>query len=140
VNAEELKELREKQLALTQQELADALNVSFATVNRWENGRSVNKIPEDTQRLLECLRALVEKSSERDAQFTLREIKDAMKHTGAMGVVSAAVIGGVLTGGLVGALISSFSWLSGIAGIGGWRILPYFKKLRKGGRNEETTA
>jgi DNA-binding transcriptional regulator YiaG len=35
-----VKEVR-RQLALSQQELAHALGVSFATVNRWENGRTV---------------------------------------------------------------------------------------------------
>lgn len=33
---EEVKIVREK-LDLTQKELAEALNISFATVNRWEN-------------------------------------------------------------------------------------------------------
>ncbi|PIE74045.1 MAG: transcriptional regulator [Deltaproteobacteria bacterium] len=35
-----LKEVR-RQLALSQEELAHALGVSFATVNRWENGKTV---------------------------------------------------------------------------------------------------
>ena len=35
-----VKEVRRK-LALSQEELADALGVSFATVNRWENGKTV---------------------------------------------------------------------------------------------------
>lgn len=34
-----VKELR-KQLGLSQEELAHALGVSFATVNRWENGKT----------------------------------------------------------------------------------------------------
>lgn len=37
---ETVKEVR-RQLALSQEELAQALGVSFATVNRWENGRTV---------------------------------------------------------------------------------------------------
>ncbi len=37
---ETIKEVR-RQLALTQEELAHAIGVSFATVNRWENGRTV---------------------------------------------------------------------------------------------------
>jgi putative transcriptional regulator len=35
-----VKEVR-RQLGLSQEELAHALGVSFATVNRWENGRTV---------------------------------------------------------------------------------------------------
>ncbi len=35
-----VKEVRRK-LALSQEELAHALGVSFATVNRWENGKTV---------------------------------------------------------------------------------------------------
>jgi DNA-binding transcriptional regulator YiaG len=34
-----IKEVR-RQLGLSQEELAQALGVSFATVNRWENGRT----------------------------------------------------------------------------------------------------
>jgi DNA-binding transcriptional regulator YiaG len=34
-----VKEIR-RQLGLSQEELAHALGVSFATVNRWENGRT----------------------------------------------------------------------------------------------------
>ena len=37
--AETIKELRQRML-VTQQELADTLEVSFATVNRWENGHN----------------------------------------------------------------------------------------------------
>lgn len=36
---ETVKKIR-RQLALSQEELAHALGVSFATVNRWENGRT----------------------------------------------------------------------------------------------------
>jgi putative transcriptional regulator len=35
-----VKEVR-RQLALSQEELAHSLGVSFATVNRWENGKTV---------------------------------------------------------------------------------------------------
>jgi putative transcriptional regulator len=37
---EMVKDVR-RQLALSQEELAHALGVSFATVNRWENGKTV---------------------------------------------------------------------------------------------------
>lgn len=35
----DIKEIRTK-LGLTQEELAQKLNVSFSTVNRWENGKT----------------------------------------------------------------------------------------------------
>ena len=50
----EIKTTREK-LGLTQKELADALGVSFATVNRWEKGRA--KPQKDR---IERLRSLIE--------------------------------------------------------------------------------
>lgn len=37
--SETVKEVR-RQLALSQEELAHAIGVSFATVNRWENGKT----------------------------------------------------------------------------------------------------
>jgi len=37
--SEQVKKVRQK-LALSQEELAHALGVSFATVNRWENGKT----------------------------------------------------------------------------------------------------
>lgn len=37
---ETVKEVR-RQLALSQEELAHALGVSFTTVNRWENGKTI---------------------------------------------------------------------------------------------------
>ena len=40
---ETVKEVR-RQLALSQEELAQALGVSFATVNRWENGKTRQRV------------------------------------------------------------------------------------------------
>jgi len=37
---QQVKEVR-RQMGLSQEELAHALGVSFATVNRWENGKTV---------------------------------------------------------------------------------------------------
>ena len=37
--AEFIKDVRE-QLEMSQQQLAKALNVSFSTINRWENGKA----------------------------------------------------------------------------------------------------
>ena len=38
--SQQVKYVRE-QLRLSQQQLADALNVSFATINRWENSKVI---------------------------------------------------------------------------------------------------
>ena len=35
-----IKDVR-KQLSMSQQQLANALNVNFSTINRWENGKAV---------------------------------------------------------------------------------------------------
>ena len=50
--AEAIKELRQRML-VTQQELADMLGVSFATVNRWENGH--NEPTMKTKRIIAML-------------------------------------------------------------------------------------
>ena len=94
----ELKKLR-AELDITQQELADALDVKVITINRWEN-HPQNKIPEDKQRLLDCFYELISKAADSKENFSVQEIKDAIKHTGIKGVVFTAVIAGVLTGGL----------------------------------------
>lgn len=47
----QVKEVR-RQLGLSQKELAHALGVSFATVNRWENGKTVpSKLAQNQFRL-----------------------------------------------------------------------------------------
>ncbi len=41
----ELVKLARKQTGMSQEELARAINVSFATINRWENGKNIpNKL------------------------------------------------------------------------------------------------
>lgn len=63
-----VREIREA-LQLTQQELAELLGVSFAAVNRWENGRH------KPQRLvLARLRELEERMAKGKATFTRREL------------------------------------------------------------------
>jgi len=48
-----VKEVR-RQLAISQEELAHALGVSFATVNRWENGKTVPSKLAQRQFVLFC--------------------------------------------------------------------------------------
>ena len=55
MNASQIKDLR-KTLGLSQQALAEALRVTFATVNRWENGRAKPQ-KDRVQRLWELARA-----------------------------------------------------------------------------------
>ncbi len=130
----ELKELRENNLDMTQKELADALDVEFATVNRWENNKT--KIPEDKQKLLECIQELVDKSLIPKAKFTLEEIKDAIINTGVWGLVLAALTAGILSSGLVLSLMKKSALMRGVVGLGGLNKLPYFKKIRKEKNNE----
>lgn len=53
----EIRKLR-KQLSLTQEEFAHEIGVTFATVNRWENGKS-----EPSRLALKVLTALNEKTA-----------------------------------------------------------------------------
>lgn len=50
---EQVKDVR-RQLSLSQEELAHALGVSFATVNRWENGKTTPSKLARRQFLLFC--------------------------------------------------------------------------------------
>ena len=44
-----------QQLGLSQEELAHALGVSFATVNRWENGKTApSKLAQTVMRIRSC--------------------------------------------------------------------------------------
>ena len=50
-----------KQLNLTQKEMANELGVSFATINRWENGRTVPSQLARTQFNALCKKNNIEK-------------------------------------------------------------------------------
>ena len=51
--AEVLKSIR-TQLNFTQEQFARELNISFSTINRWENGRSMPSVLAKTQLLKYC--------------------------------------------------------------------------------------
>ena len=53
--AEVLKSIR-TQLNFTQEQFARELNISFSTINRWENGRSMPSVLAKTQLLEYCKR------------------------------------------------------------------------------------
>lgn len=122
----ELKVLRDK-LGMSQQELAQALNQSFATINRWE--RNHRPIPPETARLLDCLKELLSKNVR--PKITPEEIREAVKATGVSGVVAKAAMAGMLPG-LVAmrlAAVPAFSWVGAVLGTGLASALPFFAKL-----------
>ena len=126
----ELKKLRQH-LGMSQEEMARALNVSFATVNRWENQR--REMPPDTGRLLECLADLIDRASTKESRLSVAEVREAVQATGVLGVVSTAALAGKLARHAVLSLaaIPSFSWIAGAVGIGVLGALPFFAKLGK---------
>ena len=68
-----IKELR-AQLGLTQEKFAARLGVSFPTINRWENGRSVPS-PLALQRIEQILREMKEKGRDLlDEHFPEQEL------------------------------------------------------------------
>ena len=131
MTGKELEKLRDKDLEFTQSELARALNVSFATVNRWENERK--PIPVETARLLRCLQAVVDTAKERKTRFDLQELREAALTTGVAGVVASAASAGLIPAVLTAALAvtAPFAWIAGIAGVGAAVALSFFKKVPK---------
>src|SRR5262245_57426106 len=129
MTGKELQNLREA-LGLTQSELARALNVSFATVNRWENERK--PIPVETARLLQCLQAVVAVAKEGKIKFDLKEVREAALTTGVAGVVASAASVGLIPAVLTAALAvtAPFAWVGAIAGVGAAAALSFFKKTR----------
>ena len=91
MTGEELKGVR-VQMGFTQMQMARALNVSFATLNRWENGR--NPVSTETARLLQCLQPVVASAKKRKSPFDLKELREAALTTGIAGVVATAAIRG----------------------------------------------
>jgi transcriptional regulator with XRE-family HTH domain len=129
MTGEELNKLRKKDLKFSQSELARALNVSFATVNRWEKGRK--PIPVETARLLQCLQAVVVATKKQKTEFDLKELREAALTTGVAGVVASAASLGLIPAVLTAALAVTvpFAWIGGIAGVGAAVALPFFQKL-----------
>src|SRR5437870_13891945 len=102
MTGKELEKLRDEDLEFTQSELARALNVSFATVNRWENERK--PIPVETARLLQCLQAVVGAAKQPKIGFDLKELREAALTTGVAGVVASAASVGLIPAVLTAAL------------------------------------
>ena len=128
MTAEQLISLR-KTLGLNQTEFAQALNQSFATVNRWENGH--REIPAEVARLLDCLQELVDKASQRKSKITVDEVSEAVRSTGIVSVVTQAGAAGIISNGLLMSLavLPAFLWLGGVLGLTAAVALPFFTKL-----------
>jgi transcriptional regulator with XRE-family HTH domain len=128
MRAEDLARLRHD-LSLNQSDMARALNVSFATLNRWEKKR--RPIPNETVRLLECLRAVANSAKRGKTAFSLNDLRDAVSATGIAGVVGLAASAGFIAPTLVAALSITvpFAWIGAVAGVGAAVALPFFKKL-----------
>jgi DNA-binding XRE family transcriptional regulator len=140
MTGDDLRMLRDKKhLYLSQAELARALNVSFATVNRWETGRT--PIPIETSRLLECFQDVLHSAKKRKAGFDIKDLREAALTTGVAGVVAGAASARLIAPALLGALAltAPFAWVGGIAGIGAAAALTFFNKVKakKGNQHSE---
>jgi len=128
----ELKELRKKKLNLTQNEMAQAVNVGFATYSRWENGHK--EIPKDMAKLFESIQLLLERSAKKEIDLNAEEISEAVKNAGVSGVVSNAAISNLFPKSFLLGLVASvptLGWIIGALGIGVLGSLAFFGKTRK---------
>ena len=136
MTAAELASLR-KRLGMSQKEMAQALNVSTITIVRWEKpeGRG---IPPETARLLECLAGLLDKVSDAEPQITPDEIREALRATGILGVVTTGAMSGTIPQNQLMRLTAmpAFAWLGGVLGLTGAVALPFFVKLYAGLRKK----
>lgn len=124
MTGKELRRLREV-LDLSQEEMARALNQSYATVSRWERGKK--EIPIETARLLECMSEVLDG----EADVSVQEISEAVKAAGVVGVVVGAATSGLISRSTVAALaaLGPFSWLGGLVGIAAFTAIPFFTKF-----------
>lgn len=159
MSGEELRSLRGA-LGLSQQEMARALDVSFASVNRWEteNPRTRRDIPEEKAALLEALSALVEGVSGAGARPSLEDIAEAVRTegVGVAGVVSKAALAKELPEPTLLATlrrVPPLRWIAGVLGLGVLGSLPFFAlpgimvalrerkdKIKVKGRGRETSG
>ncbi len=146
MDPEKLKELRgKKKLKMSQHELAKALSVSFATVNRWESTKKETHrdIPRETARLLESLDELFDKNGDSDSEVSRDDIREAVEAVGVAGVVARAVMAGWLSTASVMrlALLPTLGWVTGIAGasvMGYAAAMPFFASTKsKGNESSE---
>ncbi len=127
MDAEQLRELRGN-LGLTQQEMAQALNVSFVTYNRWENEH--RHIPGEVKKLLQAIQAMIAHDEDHAQPLDVEDISEALKRVGARGVLSAAAVRRLLPARVIASLstVPSFAWIGGILGMAGLGALSFFAK------------
>jgi transcriptional regulator with XRE-family HTH domain len=127
MDAKELRQVRTK-LNLTQQEMARALNISFVTYNRWENGHRA--IPSDAAKLLDGLQGLMDTAVTHGNNLSLDDIREAIMAAGVVGVVSNAAVANMLPTSLIVSLaaVPRLAWLAGAVGIGVVGALAFFRK------------
>jgi len=127
MDANELRQLRAR-LGLTQHEMASAMDVSFPTISRWENGHRT--IPPDTSKLLRALQTLLDRADTSESDLTVEDIREAVRAAGVAGVVSNAAVARMLPTSLIVSLaaIPRLAWLAGAVGIGVVGALAFFRK------------
>lgn len=141
MTADELKQLREKRLGMTQQQLADALHQSWITISRWENSKKDDAVPPESASLLECLSALLDETRTRGASMTEKEVLDAIRAAGIAAVIARAATLGFLSKEIIAKLVASdrkWLWVAAVAGggvmgavMGGAAFLPFFSKPKQ---------
>jgi len=136
VSSDELRQLREK-LRLTQQEMANALNVSFVTYSRWENGH--REVPAETGKLLDAVGVLIAPEMQKKTNLTVSDVGEALRKIGVQGVVSHACVKRILPTSLVASLafgIPALGWVAGAIGLAGFAALAFFDKSRFSGKED----
>jgi putative transcriptional regulator len=131
MTGDQLRELR-KELGFSQVDFARALNVSFATLNRWETGIRGKEVPTETARLLACLREMLQNAKSAKAPISPQELSEAITATGVIGAVATAAAAGMIGRASVALLVATgpFGWLAGVVGVGSAVALPFFQKIR----------
>lgn len=113
MDAKKFKEIREK-LEMSQEKFAQALEISFATVNRIETGKS--EIDNQTEKKLLQLEELMNS----DKIVSIRELRFGIMQTGLSEILSGAIAAGLINvpiavftslGKALGIGNSLFSWL-----------------------------
>ena len=123
-----ISKLRAKLLALTQAELARALEISPVTLNRWENNDPRYKPSDKESRLLEALDELADTLTESER----RQLHDLLRVSTVAGVIGKAAIERLLKEPTITRLAATpgLGWLGLVANIGVAAALPFLSTAR----------